>query len=79
MQKDTDVNNNVTDAPSSAKFILAELRGGPIDGQTIQIPSDQMEVVRIHRGRRLLYQRFNDKQVLRFAKDLERLLKGGLS
>lgn len=77
MKHRKDASDSLPDAASSSIFILAELRGGPHDGQTMRIPADQMQVEVNHHGRRLVYQRFNDAPVLRYSRDIEQMLGGG--
>ena len=57
-------------------FIIAELRGGPHDGQTLNVPSDQTAVELVEAGKRHQYERTGPRAVFYHRDELARMFGG---
>lgn len=69
--------NSVADAAVSSQYILVELQGGPLAGQTMNVPHDEWMLNLRHYGRAVKYIRLNDAPRFHYQSALVELLNGG--
>lgn len=67
----------LADADPSSQYILVELHGGPLAGQTMTVPRDEWMLNLRHYGRAVKYVRLNDAPRFHHQSALVEMLNGG--